>query len=362
MTLEEKIKNLIRQNGPISISNYMQIALSDPEKGYYRKRNPIGTRGDFITAPEISQIFGELIATWLISCCQSFETDSGLCLTELGPGRGTLMMDILRVFSKIQSLEKLVEVRMIDINQQMIAEQKKKLAIYSDMNIVWKESIDDLPEKPLLLVCNEFFDALPINQFVMTENGWREKMVTVDDEDNLSFSLSNHITTQTALIPKNATKDADIGATYEVSPASISVMKQISSHIRQHGGIALIIDYGYYGNSYIDTFQAIKDHKYHDVLDSPGLADLTTHVDFDCLSKISKDEKLNTYSNTTQGEFLENMGISIRGSILSKNSEQKEKVDKDIHRLISKDEMGTLFKCLAVTSNNIQPPFGFKYD
>jgi len=362
MPLEKKIKNIIRNSGPISISNYMQISLSDPEHGYYRKKSPIGTRGDFITAPEISQIFGELIATWLISCCQSFKLDTELCLAELGPGRGTLMMDILRVFSKIESFNKSVEVRMIDINEQMIAEQKKKLSAYPDMNIEWKESIDDLPKKPLLLVCNEFFDALPINQFVMTEKGWREKMINLDVDDNLSYSLSNDITPHTALIPKDITKDAPLDSIYEVSPASISIMKQVSSHINKYGGFAIIIDYGYYGNCYKDTFQAIKDHKYHDVLDSPGLADLTAHVDFDYLSNIAKDENLNVYSNTTQGDFLKNMGISIRGSLLSKNSEQKEKIDDDIHRLISSDEMGTLFKCLAITSKDIQQPFGFNYD
>lgn len=359
MFLEEKIKNLIRDNGFITISNYMQIALCDTKYGYYRKRNPIGTRGDFITAPEISQMFGELIATWFIAGCQYYKTNTELCLVELGPGRGTLMNDILRVFSKIHSFKKSVEVKMIDINEHMIEEQKKKLSNYSNFDIKWEETIDNLPPKPLLLICNEFFDALPIHQFVMTENGWREKIIILNDKDKLSFFISKDITPHVALIGKTKGEKIPLNSAYEVSPTSMSIMKHISKHIKKYGGLALIIDYGYYKNKYENTFQGVKDHKYHNVLDSPGMVDLTAHVDFTSLARVAKNEKVNVFDNTTQGEFLENMGIKIRGSLLSKTSEQKEKISNDIHRLTSKEEMGTLFKCLALTPYNTQPPFGF---
>ncbi len=358
MTLEQKIKKLIRERGTISVHHYMQLALADPEFGYYTQKMPIGMQGDFITAPEISQMFGELIGTWFIAGWQSIDHPQDFTLAELGPGKGTLMKDLLRVTNKLPSFMQAADVHMVEINPELKEQQRLSLAPY-DIDISWYDSLLPLPEKPLMLIANEFFDALPIHQLQLTDNGWRERMITLDNNGELCFSLSETETPHCALAPTQ--QNIESGAIYEISPEAIAVTQQIAQHINRFGGIALFIDYGYYTQNYVDTLQSVKNHQYHHVLETPGHADLTMLVDFEKLAQTAQAENTKVFYNTTQGDFLRNMGIDIRLSMLCKMAslEQQDQLKKDVYRLTSPEEMGTLFKCMAISSSSTPPLFGF---
>lgn len=359
MSLEQKIHHHIQQHGPMTVHRYMKMALSDPDYGYYTRARPIGKEGDFITAPEISQIFGELIGTWFLSCWEIIGYPKDFTLAELGPGKGTLMNDFLRVTQKIPSFHDAASLRMIEISETLRTAQQNALSSYS-INRSWHNNLFPLPQKPLLLVANEFFDALPIHQLQLTTQGWRERMVDLDKHQKLTFTLSDRETPHCALAPKN-TRDIDIGAIYEISPEGTNIMAQIADHIAHYGGIALIIDYGYYTQTYKDTLQSVKNHRYHDILTSPGTADLTMLVDFEKLAVTAREHNTQVYYNTTQGDFLRNMGIDLRLAMLGRRgtTEQQQQLSQAVHRLTSKDEMGTLFKCMAVSSSTTPPLFGF---
>lgn len=370
MSLEELIKERIKRYGAITIADYMQMALSHPEHGYYMKRDPLGAAGDFITAPEISQVFGEIIGAWLTHNWQQLGSPKEIALVELGAGRGTLMADILRSTKNISGFHEAITVHLVETSPVLQQKQWKLLA-GKHKRIEWHDSIDDLPQIAMLLVANEFFDALPIRQFVKQKDGWHERMVDIEG-DNLTFVTNKKkamlpismIPVQSILedlegilgVAQDKTQEGGIKENIiETCEPAIMIIRQVSEHIARHGGAVLVIDYGYTEGSQKDTLQAMKSHAYHDVLKDVGDADITAHVDFLGLSQAAQMEGVNVHKIMPQGAFLMQLGAGIRTTNLCEtvNPEQQKALITGLKRLADPEEMGELFKVLAITSKSI---------
>jgi SAM-dependent MidA family methyltransferase len=357
-SLSQRIARLIEAQGPISIAQFMTIALHDPQAGYYATHDPFGARGDFVTAPEVSQMFGEMLGLWI---AQSWH-DQGkpdARLVELGPGRGTLMSDALRVIRQLMpEFLRRVEIVLVETSPTLTAIQKETLA-NTGANVQWTVQFDDiLAHKPLFLLANEFFDALPIRQFVKTERGWCERMVVARD-GALDFALSPEAVPN-SILPANR-DGAPLGAFYETSPAATAIVQQIAEAIARKGGAALIVDYGYGADGgFGETLQAIAAHKYASVLEAPGDADLSAHVDFAALARIAREAGAAPFGPVPQGEFLEALGIVQRAATLARGRlGSTPEIDAQLERLILPDQMGTLFKALAILPNDVHIPAGF---
>lgn len=251
------LREKIAANGPISIADYMALALSHPEHGYYIKRDPLGLRGDFITAPEISQIFGEMLGLW---CAQMWmQMGAGpISLVELGPGRGTLMKDVLRATKSMQGFHDAITIHMVETSPVLANAQYMRLRD-DHPRIEWLDHVDALPDSKTLLIANEFFDALPIKQYVMTDAGMRERRVTWND----TLGVFEFVLVEAGLVLAKSGHTIPTGTVMEHSPASRSIMRTLASHIRDHGGAGIIIDYGYLGEAHHDTLQALKAHLFH---------------------------------------------------------------------------------------------------
>jgi len=368
MSLAEKnIYQHIMQTGPISVADFMTMALYDPQYGYYRVKDPLGKQGDFTTSPEISQIFGEIIGIWIAATWQQLGSPSPVTLVETGPGRGTLMADILRATKKLPNFHNNLHVCLLEINERLIQEQQATLEPLRNSleNLSWHSSIDKVPnDTPVIFIGNEFFDALPIHQFVKTNEGWRERMINCKpSSQTLEFALSPPVSLPKILHKKTIKKiqEAPLGAVYEYCPTAIDITTQISERIAEHNGAALFIDYGYYENQLNDTFQAVKKHQYHCPLSDIGEADLTAHVDFSTLANTASQYNIRAQGNCTQKDFLHMMGIDLRSSALMQqaNKKQQQDITTAVTRLTSPTQMGTLFKCLALTHSDHPPAYGF---
>ena len=336
--LGEIIKKQIVHGGPIPISNFMEACLIHPQHGYYTNTLPIGRAGDFITAPEISQMFGELIGLFLSETWVNQKNNQIPNLVELGPGRGTLASDIMRVTKSIKSFPK--KIYLLEISEKLRAVQQEVLA---DYEVEWINSLDDLPEGPLIIISNEFFDSLPINQYVRGHDGWYEKLVGVKD-DKLIFGLSDYMIKD--IIPSKFSNRQE-GSVIEIRPSSEPIIRKISDIISIHGGVSLIIDYGSWGTNG-NTLQAVTNHKFTDPLESPGTVDLTAHVDFASLVQNISSCLYTKLEN--QGIFLERLGITERAIKLTSFFDNNTRTNHiSAHRLlIHPDEMGALFKVIAL--------------
>lgn len=353
MSLEEHLKKLITNNGPITIAQFMADSLTHPEHGYYQKQKPFGKEGDFTTSPEISQIFGELVGIWCASVWQQMGSPANISIVELGPGRGTLMKDFIRGTKHVNGFHKAMEIHMVEVSRQLQQVQQKNLK-ESHGNIHWHSDMTSLPAKTSIFIANEFFDALPIHQYEKTTKGWCEKLMDIAD-GKLAFTLASPIS-----LPGEH-KNAANGNTLEACPTAITIMQDISARIEMENGAALIIDYGYIGKVYKDTLQAVKNHKYHPILEDIGSADITAHVNFSELSKAATEYDVNICNTITQRDFLLALGIELRTQSLIKNAndKQKQQITSATERLINADEMGNLFKVLAITGKNLTTPAGF---
>lgn len=346
-SLSTIIREKISASGPISIADYMGLALSHPEHGYYIKRDPFGARGDFITAPEISQIFGEMIGLW---CAQMWLQLGGgpMSLVELGPGRGTLMADVLRATKSMKGFHDAITIHMVETSPVLANAQYMRLRD-DHPRIEWLDHVDALPESKTILIANEFFDALPIKQYVMTDDGMREKRVTWNE----TTSAFDFVLVEAGLVLAKSGHTIPTGTVMEHSPISRSIMRQLASHMREFGGAGLIIDYGYLGEAHHDTLQALKAHLFHPVLSDPGEADITAHVDFTSLMAIAREAGHQVGPLVNQGEFLIRMGAQLRLEMLLRqaNPMQKEPLISGLERLISPQAMGELFKVMGFTSD-----------
>ncbi len=354
MPLEAIIHQKIRENGAITVAEYMELALYHLEHGYYMSKNPFGAKGDFITAPDISQVFGELIGAWAADIWfQSGAED--LQIVEIGGGKGSLMSDFLRATANISSFHDALTITMVDSSPKLRSIQQKNLQ-KSHSRIYWREDLSDLARMPTIFIMNELFDALPIRQYIRTADGLKERMIELDDNGELAFVIQ-----ETGLRLIKGGEYSDDNLVVESCGAAKHIMQQICNHISEFGGTGLIIDYGYTGGSNGNSLQAVKTHGFHDVLKDAGEADITSHVDFDALIEVIAENNHRCFDVITQGKFLQRLGIELRAAHLMKtaNEQQCEEIASSIDRLISPAKMGNLFKVLAFTSHNDLIPSGF---
>lgn len=341
----DQLRDLIALEGPIPVERYMSMCL----RHYYDTRDPLGAGGDFTTSPEISQMFGELIGLWMLEIWHAMGRPAPCRLIELGPGRGTLMADVLRASRLIPEFQSAVTVHLVETSSSLHERQRQALAS-SGFHITWHNRIEDVPEGPALLVANEFFDALPVRQFQATDRGWCERLVGLDGE-RFVFGLKAEPETALGRPPHE-------GAILEWPAASIDLMKGFSHRLANERGAALIIDYGYWGPAFGDTLQALKRHDFHDPLHEPGEADLTTHVDFHRLAEASMRDRVRIHGPATQGDFLDALGISARAAALKRGATpvQSADIDSALLRLTARQQtgMGELFKVLAITDADIE--------
>ncbi|WP_287012832.1 SAM-dependent methyltransferase [Actibacterium sp.] len=349
--LTDLLMRRIAATGPVTLADYMAECLLHPAHGYYATRDPFGAGGDFTTAPEISQMFGEMLGLFLAQVWMDQGRPAPFTLAEPGPGRGTLMADILRATAKVPGFHDAARVHLIEASATLREAQRDRLAAHA---VTWADSIAALPEAPLFLVANEFFDALPIRQFQRDSAGWREVQVAQDGQ-RLTFALG-------APAPLSALDhrlaDTRPGDVVELCPAAAPMIGEIARRIARHGGTALIIDYGDW-RSLGDTLQALKAHLPVDPLSHSGEADLTAHVDFEALARAATGV---AHTNLTpQGVFLERLGITARAQALA-GALSGTALENHIaahRRLTHPQEMGTLFKTIALSPKGSAPPPGF---
>ncbi|CAN7385196.1 class I SAM-dependent methyltransferase [Mesorhizobium sp. LjRoot246] len=350
--LKTRIVDLIEALGPIPINEFMALCLFDPADGYYTTREPFGVAGDFITAPEISQMFGELVAVWMYQAWLASGRPLPVTIAEIGPGRGTLMKDMLRTLSRLDpDLANGAAFAMIETSPRLTEVQKQTLGV-TPFTVGWHETIETLPQQPLFIVGNELFDAVPVRQFVRAGAGWRERMVGLDNANELRF-FAGAGSVDPALLPADAA-EAPQGAIVEVAPARTALMAAIAERIARQGGAGLFLDYGHLQPGVGDTLQALRSHNHEDVLANPGEADLTSHVDFAALATIVRTRGLDAHLST-QGDFLLGMGILERAGRLGADAGQaaRDKITEAVERLAGPQAMGGLFKVLAVLPRGV---------
>jgi NADH dehydrogenase [ubiquinone] 1 alpha subcomplex assembly factor 7 len=361
--LRASLARLIRAGGPITIARYMAEALGHPTHGYYRRADPLGAAGDFITAPEISQMFGELLGLWAVACWHQIGAPAPVRLVELGPGRGTLMADALRAArAAAPAFCDAAAIHLVETSPVLRARQAERLASerLAAEKITWHDRLDSVPDGPMILLANEFFDALPIHQFVRRADGWHERLVDLRGEALVPV-LSAAPSPAAAALP-DAIRNAPIGAVGETCPTGLAIVRGIAARLTAHGGAALIIDYGSAKSAPGDSLQAVRRHRYVDVFAEPGLADLTAHVDFAALAGTAREAGAQAHGPRPQGHFLGALGLDERARRLRANATpaQARDIEAAVRRLVDEREMGVLFKALALTGPNQSPPAGFE--
>ena len=357
--LQSEIKKLIKSSGPMPVWRYMELCLTHPEHGYYVSRDPLGREGDFITAPEVSQMFGELLGLWTASVWKAIGSPPVLRLVELGPGRGTMMADALRALRVLPPLFQSLSIHMVEINP--VLREKQKATLSGARNIDWHATIDDIPEGPAVILANEYFDALPIHQAVRRETGWHERVVDLDDSGKLIFGAAPEPIPRFEVLLPPLVRAAPVGAVFEWRPDA-EIMK-IATRVRDQDGAALIIDYGHLRSDAGETFQAIARHSYADPLKTPGQADVTAHVDFQALARAAEDLGARVHGPATQGDFLKRLGIETRAVTLMAKAthEVSEAISAALKRLTDSGRggMGSMFKVLAISEPNLTSLAGF---
>ncbi len=350
--LKDRLIARIGATGPISLADYMATCLLDPQAGYYTTARPFGAKGDFTTAPEISQMFGELIGLCLAQGWVDQGRPEPFTLAELGPGRGTLMADALRAAAAVPGFLGAAQVHLVEASPRLQAKQR---AVLTATGATWVQSADDLPDRPLFLIANEFFDALPIRQFQRANGGWSERMVGLAG-GALTFGQS-----PTAPVPEldHRRDDTELGGIVETCAPAAAIAASVGARIAARGGAALIFDYGGW-RSRGDTLQAVADHTFADPLATPGLADLTAHVDFQALAGALAPAQ--TSAMTDQGVALARLGIAARADVLARalSGTALETHLAAYRRLTDAGEMGTLFKAISAVQHGAPPLAGFE--
>lgn len=367
---------MIEANGPMSVADYMGLCLSDKTAGYYATRDPFGVTGDFVTAPEISQMFGELIGIWFCSLWGDATGEGGtladadsIHLIELGPGRGTLMADMLRAVGQRAELRRLIRVHLVETSPHLKAIQQETLRSCG-FDVFWHNQFGSVPEGPSYVVGNEFFDAIPFRQFVYDWEGWAERVIGLDSSADLTFGFlpGSGMAPGSGALPGQLSPEehglmlppARQGDVLEISPQRQAIAAEIGVRISAYGGAGLFIDYGHASSGYGDTFQALKRHEKVSVLSQPGQADLTSHVDFAALREAFSRKDLFCPALKSQSEFLLEMGLLQRAGLLGQNADEatRETIRDAVERLAGPDQMGHLFKTLCVVKGD-KAPFPF---
>lgn len=347
--LNQLIANRIKAEGPMSMADFMALCLTHPEYGYYMTRDPLGADGDFTTAPEMTQAFGELLGLWAVETWKNIGSPARFTLCELGPGRGTLMADALRAAQMVPDFMHALDLYLVDASPVLREKQRTALAPYQPK---WVGGPDKLPEQPVIFFANEFFDALPVRQFQRVPDGWKERRIAVTPRDTFTYTLAS-----TADAP---TYEMDEGMVVEVSPAAVELAAAMARPIVKHRGAALVIDYGD-DEVFGETLQAVSNHRAAHLLSTPGMADITAHVSFDPLAASVRKIGCRVYGPVTQGEFLLALGMKERTEqlCLKGNEEQQRTLNAALHRLTTPEAMGKLFKVMAFSDKASHAPPGF---
>ena len=341
--LEKIIGEIIAAEGPMPIDRYMALCLGHPAHGYYMNRDPFGEQGDFMTAPEISQIFGELVGVWCAAAWDAMGKPTQFNLVELGPGRGTLMADILKAAKVMPGFRQAARIHLVEMSPALRKLQKERLG----EDVKWHDSLANISDGPMLLVANEFFDAIPIRQYEKRHGKWLERCVGSEGMGFMPTALDNALGAN--------------GDVIEFAPQRLEIAEEIGRRLSKHKGSALIIDYGHLQTAPGDTLQAVRAHEYVAVTDQPGESDITSHVDFEALAKAFSQGGAAVHLAITQRAFLLAMGLERRAAILSSKADAntKEILARAVARLVGETEMGNLFKVMVATSPEFPPPYPF---
>ncbi|TFF23059.1 class I SAM-dependent methyltransferase [Jiella endophytica] len=358
--LAEKITEIIRRGGPIGIDRFWNVALFDPGAGYYATKNPFGRAGDFVTAPEVSQMFGELIGAWVASAWAALGSPKPFRLIEIGPGRGTLMADMLRTLRRAApGCLAAASIHLVETSETLAAIQAETLSRF-DLPIRRHRRVEEVGGGPAIIVANELFDALAIRQFVFDGTAFAERCVGLGEDGRLQFTLAPRLDRQpqAAALPG----PPEPGAVLEVSPERDALAAALATRLATEGGAGLFIDYGHGESGYGDTLQAIHAHAFADPLERPGEADITSHVDFARLGHIFAARGLAVSKVTEQGDLLLSLGLLERAGALGApmDADSRRRIEQQVARLAGRSdgEMGSLFKALAAASSPLPlPPF-----
>jgi len=357
--LHHEIARLIKAAGPMPVWRYMQLCLTHPRYGYYIAHDPLGRQGDFITAPEVSQMFGELIGLWAASVWREMGSPASLQLIELGPGRGTMMADALRALRVLPPLYQALSIHLVEINP--VLRDKQQEALIGVRNVHWHNSLDEVPRGPSIILANEYVDVLPIHQMVKRDDGWHERTIEIDGDGKLSYGYAPEPAPRFDVLLPPLVRAAPIGAIFEWRPDT--EIMSLATRLCEDGGAALLIDYGHIRSDAGDTFQAIAHHSFADPLQNAGEADVTAHVDFEALARAAQDVGAQTHGPVTQGEFLQRLGIEARAqTLMAKATEQvAEGIVTAKARLIGggRGGMGAMFKVIAISDPSLATLVGF---
>ena len=363
--LEKEIRRRIAVAGPMPVDEYMELCLGHPDNGYYMTRDPLGARGDFITAPEVSQMFGELIGLWMAAVWKQMGAPPNIRVIELGPGRGTLMKDAIRASQVVPEFRAAVVLHLVEISPVLKIQQEQALERLA-LPTHWHRSLNDVPGGPAIVIANEFFDALPIKQAIKAGDRWCERRIGLDDTGKLSFTLAPEpLPGFTSLVPP-AARAAPDGAIFEWRADQAAI--DLGRRLAKEGGAALVIDYGHLASAVGDTFQAVGKHEYADPLTAPGNIDLTAHVDFQSLIRAVEAAGAKAFGPIEQGQFLRRLGIETRAATLKAKAARTVAADVDaaLVRLTESGSvgnraggMGALFKVAAFTHISMSAPPAF---
>jgi NADH dehydrogenase [ubiquinone] 1 alpha subcomplex assembly factor 7 len=358
--LETEIRRLIAVAGPMPVADYMRLCLTHPKYGYYLTQEPIGAAGDFITAPEISQMFGEIIGLWMATVWKQMGAPENVRVVELGPGRGTLMADAVRAVQIVKDFRTAMVLHLVEISPKLREVQRRRLE-RTGVPILWHPTLDDVPGGPIIIVANEFIDALPIHQAVQQADGWHQRVVEIAPDGKLSIGVANDpLPHFDATLPR-ALRQSPEGSIYEWRPETVAL--ELGRRVRA-GGAVLVIDYGHTRQGLGETLQAVAGHAFADPLRAPGEADITAHVDFAALAQGAEIIGARVHGPVSQGDFLRRLGIDKRAAALKSRApaEKASEIDGALARLTGTGSkgMGELFKVLAIADPKFGPLPGFE--
>lgn len=358
--LLDEIRRLIAVSGPMPLAEYMRLCLTHPQHGYYINRDPLGAGGDFTTAPEISQMFGELIGVWMAAVWRQMGEPENLRVVELGPGRGTLMQDALRAAKVLRGFYDAVVLHLVEISPALREIQERRLA-ETEVPMMWHDKLEDVPGGASIIIANEFIDALPIHQAVKQADGWHERVVIVAADGNLAIEPAREPLASFETSMPRTSRQAPAGSIYEWRAGALAL--ELGRRTRSEGA-ALIIDYGHAHFGLGDTLQAVARHVFTDPLHAPGMADLTAHVDFDALAQCAETMGACVHGPIRQRDLFVRLGIEKRAAALKAHAspEQAADIESALSRLIGGGAkgMGELFKAIAFAAPNLSALPGFE--
>jgi SAM-dependent MidA family methyltransferase len=357
--LEKEIRRLIAVSGPMPVARYMSLCLAHPQYGYYVTRDPFGAGGDFTTAPEVSQIFGELLGLWSLSVWRMMGEPAAINLVELGPGRGTMMRDALRAAKVLPKFRQALSVHLVEISPTLEQLQRSTLSD-SDLPLFWHRNLIDVPEGPSIILANEYLDALPVHQVVKQSDGWHERVIGLNANGNFALGLAPDALPQFDRFMPKKIKDAPVGSIFEWRNDIHAF--DIARRVRDNGA-ALFIDYGHGESDVGETLQSVNEHAFADPLSAPGNADITAHVDFFIFGQAAESMGAAVQGPVTQAQFLRELGIDARADALRRgaSAEQAASITAAVTRLTEggRTGMGELFKVMALRDPKLDPLPGF---